>query len=169
MRAVARWTRARAVGRRRTRGSEHRAHSHARTPNSTRSSSTSFAAHQRASCARIYNATPPSIDDPTGRRSVRAAEDRTAISRARQSRRVPAAALDADGGGRSRRRMVRERAAARDGRRRRPRSVRFSGHGRPAAPRCCCCSAPVRAIRSRPAGSPRRTGRHGRRRRRSRA
>ena len=86
----------------------------------------------------LLETTPPSLDGPAARGAVGAAEDRPALPRARPHRSLPAPALGADGGGGSRRRVVRDRPAA--GRRRGARHLRRGAgpvvgrHGRVAAP-----------------------------------
>ena len=80
-------------------------------------------------------------------------QDRTEVPRARQARRLPACCAgcrwrpptSSANGSRASRCARRSRPAACSG--------RSSGRGRPAAPRCCCCSAPAKGTRSRAAGS----------------
>ena len=85
----------------------------------------------------LLETTPPSLDGPAGG-AVGPAEDRAALPRARAHGFVPAAPVGADGGGGSRRRMVRDRSpagrdcGARDLRRRAGTVVR--GDRRDAAP-----------------------------------
>ena len=113
----------------------------------------SFAAISRASCGVSATWRRRPSTTRTAADLIAAAENRPQVPGARQSRRLPPAPMDADGGGRSRRRVVRERAAARHDRGRRHRSDRFSARGRPAAPPSSCCSAQAKGIPSRRAGS----------------
>jgi phytoene dehydrogenase-like protein len=72
----------------------------------------------------VLAAIPPSIDDPSGRRFDRVAENRASLSQSRQSGRLSLVAMGANGGGRFRSRMVPGRIAPRcPGRRRHPRIV----------------------------------------------
>ena len=85
---------------------------------------------------RLLEQTPPSSINPAPG-NLGAAEDRTAVSASWAGPTLPAAPMDADGRGRSRRRMVHRRSAA--GRRRLARHLRRRGwsvvrrHGRGAA------------------------------------
>ena len=109
------------------------------TPRATRSSARRWRGSARF-CGGLLEMTPPSLDAPAAARAVGSAEDRAPLPRARPDGRLPAAALDADGGRRSRRRVVRDRSA--EGGDRRARDLRHGAgtvvgrHRRGAAAEC---------------------------------
>ena len=108
-------------------------------------------ARSAGSCAPLLPMTPPSIDEPSLSASSGTSLKRRPSFRGLPRRgRLPAAALGADGGRRPRRRVVRDRAAARD--RRRARHLRHASPapGRPAR----ACSVLLQAALGWPRGRP---------------
>ena len=101
----------------------------------------------------VAAAAPPSIDDPGAADLIELLQSRRGVSRARQGGRATGCCAGCRW--RSPTSSANGSRASRCARRSRPAasSDRSSVRGRPAAPRCCCCSARAKGIRSRAAGS----------------